>query len=337
MATTQSSNVRNLAIVGHSGSGKTSVFHALAAACAAEITDSLGFASGEWAGLRINLLDALAPDDLAGLSTSDVAIFVVSASGGLDVAAQKLWQLCDEHDLTRIVLLSHLEDPAADFTETAALCQRVFSDSVLPIMLPVFAGDPDSPGAPSAAFNLMTQTIHDHSDGTLITITPDEEHLELAINDQDALVEAILAESDDETLIATYVADGALPTAQLQRAMYDATGSCALFPLLPVSATPSVGIAELLELINELAPNSSVEPLVVDAEGDPVSLADTELCALVVRVHEGGSLLRTYAGTLVTDEGAVIAAGDFGMTAAGYVAGTTISGVGLSIRPWRLV
>src|SRR5207342_3006671 len=148
--------VRNVALVGHAGSGKTTLAEALLVATGAlpragrvedgatcldtedvEIRQqrsvSLGVASVEHDGHRITLLDTPGSPDFvgelrAGLRAADAALFVVSAVDGMDAATAALWEECAAVGMPRAVAISRLDHPRADFAEALAECQKVFGD-----------------------------------------------------------------------------------------------------------------------------------------------------------------------------------------------------------------
>ncbi len=145
------SKVRNVVLVGHSGSGKTSLVEALLAVTgtiprAGSVTDgttvsdhdpaairqqrsvSLACAPVTHDGVKINLLDTPGYADFvgelrAGLRAADGALFVVSAVDGVDAATAALWEECAAVGLPRAVVIARLDHPRADFDGTLELCR----------------------------------------------------------------------------------------------------------------------------------------------------------------------------------------------------------------------
>src|SRR5215207_8017867 len=150
--------VRNVVLVGHSGSGKTSLVEALLAATgtigrAGSVTEgtttcdsdpaavkqqrsvSLACAPLLHGGVKVNLLDSPGYADFvgelrAGLRAADAALFVVSAVDGMDAATAALWEECAAVGMPRAVAISRLDHPRADFDGTVEECQTVFGDGV---------------------------------------------------------------------------------------------------------------------------------------------------------------------------------------------------------------
>src|SRR3954453_6739999 len=152
--------VRNVALVGHAGSGKTTLAEALLVATGAlprmgRIEDgttsldneevevrqqrsvSLGVASVEHDGHKITLLDTPGSPDFvgelrAGLRAADAALFVVSAVNGVDAATVALWDECAAVGMPRAVVLSQLDRPRADIDEAVRMCQLMLGGGVFP-------------------------------------------------------------------------------------------------------------------------------------------------------------------------------------------------------------
>ena len=101
-------------------------------------------------GVKVNLLDTPGYGDFtgelrAGLRAADAALFVVSASDGIDAATTALWAECDQVGMPRAVVISRLDHPRANFEATVAACQRAFGDSVVPRVPSPGAQGPRSP------------------------------------------------------------------------------------------------------------------------------------------------------------------------------------------------
>src|ERR671917_624354 len=171
--------VRNVALVGHAGAGKTTLAEALLVAAGAlpragrvedgttaldteevEIRQqrsvSLGVATVEHAGHRITLLDTPGSPDFvgelrAGLRAADAALFVVSAVGGVDATTVQLWEECAAVGMPRAVVVTQLDRARADVEETVRLCQTMLGTGVYPVHL-VDRG-PD--GSVSGVVNLL--------------------------------------------------------------------------------------------------------------------------------------------------------------------------------------
>ncbi|MCU1588720.1 MAG: translation elongation factor G-related protein, partial [Frankiales bacterium] len=222
--------VRNVAVVGHAGAGKTTLVEALLARTGAipragkvaegsttsdsepiELTlqrsVSLSLLPLEHAGVKVNLLDTPGSADFvgelrAGLRAADAALFVVSAVDGVDASTVQLWHECAAVGLPRAVVITQLDRPRADFDDSVAICQRLLGEGVHPLYLPMHGDDESVAGV----IGLISQRVFDWSSGDRVERDPDPQHLPLIESLRGELIEAIIAESEDETLLERYLA-----------------------------------------------------------------------------------------------------------------------------------
>ena len=221
--------IRNVAVVGHSGSGKTTLVEGLLLATGvipragavpdgttvsdadpAEVKQqrsvALAVAPFEHNGVKVNLLDTPGYADFvgelrAGLRAADAALFVVSAVDGVDATTISLWEECAAVGMPRAVVVTRLDHQRADFEESVAVCRRVFGENVLPLYLPLH----DDDGGVAGLIGLLSRTVQDYSSGSLVERAADPEHLALIEGPRNELIEGIIAESEDETLMERYL------------------------------------------------------------------------------------------------------------------------------------
>src|SRR4051794_2052060 len=312
--------VRNVALVGHAGSGKTTLAEALlvttgALPRAGRVEDgttcldtedvevrqqrsvSLGVATVEHDGHRITLLDTPGSPDFvgelrAGLRAADAALFVVSAVNGVDAATVQLWGECAAVGMPRAFVISQLDRPRADVDEAVRMCQLMLGDGVFPLHLVQRGSD----GSPTGLVSLL------------------EPHVELAEADRlrGELIEGIIGESEDETLMDRYLGGEELVVADLISDLETAVARGHFHPILAVAPLSGVGIPELLDLLVSAfpcpmehgcppvtRPNGSPAPsLACDGEGPLVAeVVKTTTDPYVGRV----SLVRVFSGTLRPD------------------------------------
>jgi elongation factor G len=330
--------VRNVAVVGHSGAGKTTLVENLLAATgtiprAGSVTDgstvcdsdpiehkqqrsvALAVAPLEYDGVKVNLLDTPGYADFvgelrAGLRAADAALFVVSAVDGVDALTVSLWEECGAVDMPRAVVVTRLDHQRADPEETIATCQRVFGDGVLPLYLTMAGED----GQPAGLIGLLSRQIFDYSkDGfPPDQRDPEPEHLEMVEDARNALIEGIIAESEDETLMDRYLSGEDIDMDILIDDLETAVARGSFYPVVPVCATTGLGLAELLEVLTSAFP-SPVEhdlPPVTGIDGSPQALRGCDpsgpLVAEVVKTTVDAyvgrvSLVRVFSGTLSTE------------------------------------
>ncbi|WP_431908443.1 elongation factor G-like protein EF-G2 [Micromonospora carbonacea] len=332
---TEPGGVRNVVLVGHSGAGKTTLVEALLAAtgtigragAVAEGTTvcdhdpaavrqqrsvSLACAPLVHQGVKINLLDTPGYADFvgelrAGLRAADAALFVVSAVDGMDATTAALWEECAAVGMPRAVAVTRLDHPRADFDEAVALCQRVFGDNVLPLHLTMLGDDGESV---AGLLGLVTRRVLDYTAGLPAQVRePDPEHLPAIAESRNELIEGIIAESEDESLMDRYLAGEEIDTAVLVADLEKAVARGHFHPVLPVCAATGVGLDVLLDglvsafpspLEHELPAVTGVDgsprpPLACDPSGPLVA----EVVRTTVDRHVGRvSLVRVFSGTL---------------------------------------
>jgi elongation factor G len=330
--------VRNVVLVGHSGAGKTTLAEALLAASgtiarAGSVTEGTTVGDHDPAAVRqqrsvslscmpllhqdvkINLLDTPGYADFvgelrAGLRAADAALFVVSAVDGMDAATAALWDECAGVGMPRGVAITRLDHPRADFDETLAVCQEVFGENVLPIYLPMLGDDGQSV---AGLMGLITQRVYDYSAGSPATVQePDAAHLPPIAEARNELIEGVIAESEDETLMDRYLAGEQIDPGVLIKDLETAVARGHFYPVIPVCAGTGVGLDVLLDGLVAGFPTPAEHdlPTVTGVDGsprppltcDPAGPLVAEVVKTTVDRHVGRvSLVRVFSGTLRPD------------------------------------
>jgi elongation factor G len=316
--------VRNVALVGHAGSGKTTLAEALlvttgALPRAGRVEDgttaldtedveirqqrsvSLGVATVEHDGHRITLLDTPGSPDFvgelrAGLRAADAALFVVSAVNGVDATTVQLWEECAAVGMPRAVVITQLDRARADVDDAVRMCQRMLGQGVFPLHLL----DRGSDGAVRSLVSLLEP----HPETTAAALDADRLRGEL--------IEGIIGESEDETLMERYLAGDELLVADLVSDLETAVARGHFHPVLCVAPLTGVGVPELLDLLVSAFPcpmehgcptvtrpdGSGAPPLTCDPDGPLVAeIVKTTTDPYLGRV----SLVRVFSGTLRPD------------------------------------
>ncbi len=330
-------SIRSVVLVGPAGAGKTTLLESLLAAAGVidrpgdvvagttisdfegsehrlERSVSLSLASFLLDGIKVNVLDAPGYSDFvgelrAGLRAADAALFVVSSADGVDEATRQVWEECAAVGMPRAVVVTNLDKQRADYDETVAICQRMFGDGVLPLYLPMAGED----GLPAGTIDLLTQTVHDYSGGGYSTREPDPEHLPLIEEARTALIEGVITESEDETLLERFMAGEEIDIATLVSDMETAVARGTFFPVLPAALSPrGYGTRELLHLVANGFPSPLERelPTVTEVDGSPADPITADLggrlVAEVVKTVSDPyvgriSLVRVFSGTLQPD------------------------------------
>ncbi|MFI0942100.1 elongation factor G-like protein EF-G2 [Streptomyces sp. NPDC021020] len=345
--------VRNVVLVGHTGAGKTTLVEALALTTGAvnragrvedggSVSDhdeieqrqqrsvQLSLVPVEWDGIKVNVLDTPGYADFvgelrAGLRAADAALFVVSAAQdgeGVGGATRMVWEECAAVGMPRAVVVTHLESARAGFEETAAQVARELGgddpDAVLPLYLPVHGeAGPDGHAPVTGLAGLLTRRVYDYSSGERAEQEPPEDLLPLLAESRDRLIEGIIAESEDETLMDRYLGGEDIDVGTLIADLERAVARGTFHPVLAAApaaegARQGLGTVELLELVTGGFPTplERAVPPVAALDGGRATLAcDPEgpLAAEVVKTSSDPyvgrlSLVRVFSGTLRPDD-----------------------------------
>ncbi|MFC8920368.1 elongation factor G-like protein EF-G2 [Streptomyces sp. NPDC047821] len=350
----QPSSVRNVVLVGHSGSGKTTLVEALALTAGAvnragrvedggTVSDydeiehrqqrsvQLSLVPLEWDGYKINVLDTPGYADFvgelrAGLRAADAALFVVSAAQEADAIAgscRAVWEECAAVGMPRAIVVTHLDTARVDFDELTRVLARVFGgddpDAILPLYVPVLGPQsPDGHAPATGLVGLLTRKIFDYASGEREENPPDEAQVPLIEEARNRLIEGIIAESEDESLMDRYLGGEEIDLKTLIDDLEKAVARGTFHPVLAAApAAPGgkqgLGTVELLELITRGFPTplEREAPVVTTPDGKPrpriTCDPDGPLVAEVVKTSSDPyvgriSLVRVFSGTLRPDE-----------------------------------
>lgn len=314
-------DIRNVVLVGPSGSGKSRLFDHVVDACAPG-RGSRG-RTGPTTGLRaatvatgrvvLTLLDAPGHPDFvgevrAGLRAADAALFVVSAADGADAQSRALWHECALVGMPRAVVVTRLDAREADFRATLEDCRAHFGPGVQPLGVPV-AG---SEGAVTSIADLLLGEVHDYAGGERTVRPAGPEHAELFDTHRPPLIEGIIEESEDGGLMDRYLEGEELDFATLERDLLTAVAHGTFHPVLPLSAETGAGVGVLLHLVEAGFPHPGLHPLPTVTPvggGAPVAVTadpDGPLVAEVVHTESDAyvghlSLVRVFSGRLRAD------------------------------------
>jgi elongation factor G len=288
-------SIRNVALVGHAGAGKTQLASAILTDAGmvnrfgkvdegTTVTDfdeeevarkhtlSASLAYAEWNRQKINLIDTpgvgnFLSDARAALQVVDAALVVIDAVAGVMVQTEKVWEITSELKLPRLVVLNRLDRERASLERSLASLHEACDRTVVPIQLPI-----GEEKAFKGVVDLVTRKAYvfqtDESGKFSETAVPAEMAgaVETA---REALIEMV-AEAD-EKLMEKFFEAGTLTDDELVAGLHGATAAAKIFPLVCTSATLNVGVQQLLDaIVAYVPPPAEREFMGVDRSGGEI-------------------------------------------------------------------
>ncbi|MEY2402821.1 MAG: elongation factor, partial [Acidimicrobiaceae bacterium] len=258
--------IRNVALVGHGGSGKTTLAEALLHKAGAitrmgrvedgttvcdfdpeeqkrNLSLSLALAPFEWNDHKINLIDCPGYADFIGdvhaaLRVADLAVFVVSAVEGVEVQTYAAWKIASELNVPRIIFVNKLDRERASFERTLDQLRERFGAGVAPLELPI---------GEEAAFHgvadLLTDSAYLYEGGAVTHGDVPDDLAELEHQVHDNLVEGIVVADDD--LLERYLGGDDISVEELERTLAKGIAEASVFPVTVGSATNDIAIDRL--------------------------------------------------------------------------------------------
>jgi elongation factor G len=283
------SKIRNVALIGHGGAGKTTLAEALLFSSGAitrmgrvedgstttdfepeevkrHISLSLALAPFEHEGHKINLIDTPGYADFVGdvsaaLSVADLAVLVVSAVDGVEVQTRVTWRLAAQAGIPRLIFVNKVDRERASFERALDELRESFGAGIAPLELPI---------GEEAAFHGVADLLSDAAivyDGSIPTSAPIPD--EMAVTEHqvhDNLVEGIVVA--DDALMERYLEGDTPSTKELEETLARGVAEATVFPVLCGSATKGIGVDRLATFLCEIGPSPLDRPPVVVKAGD---------------------------------------------------------------------
>ena len=321
MPTYAAASIRNVAVVGHNGSGKTQLIAALLytagaatrlgrvddgtaptdfdeEAIARKHTLAATPAWLDWQGTKINLVDTpgfgnFLSETGATLRVTDAAVVVVDAVSGVEVQTERVWALAGDEQLARFVVVNRLDRERASFATALEDLQGVFGRTLVPVQLP-YGEEKGFRGV----IDLIGQRAYTYDGGTgrgKAVAIPETLAAE-AKNAREALVE-LVAEADDE-LMSRFFDEGTLTDDELVGGLRTAVRSGAVVPVFCASGAENIGADRLLEALTQYAPSPIDRPIAAVAVdgGDTVQVTADETAP--TRVFVWKTVADPFAGRI---------------------------------------
>lgn len=328
-----SEHIRNISLIGHGHSGKTSFSEALLYTTGAtnrigkvedsntisdfqpdeierKISISTAMLHCEWKNNKINILDTPGYSDFTGevkcaLSVTDTALIFLKAAEGVEVGTEIVWEYTKEYKNAAIILINKLDNENADYDKTVNAAKERFGMDVLPIQFPVRQGL----GFEEIVDVLRMKVLKYNRDGKG-KYTESEIPSELLAKAQELRTQLIekIAESD-ETLINNFFENGTLTDSEILSGLKSAIRLRKIFPILCSAGSHLIGIASVLDFIVDYCPNpvdmgskvalvsgtSNTQDLKCDSNGPPVMF----IFKTLAESHLGEmSFFKVYSGSI---------------------------------------
>ena len=291
MKTYEGKDIRNVGVVGHGDSGKTTLTAGLLFTSGATnrllrvdegntITDfdeeevqrkvSISTAIGvaEWKKAKINILDTpgyniFINDTRAALVAADAALVVVDGVAGVEVQTEKVWSYSDDYKLPRAVVINKLDRERSSFERALGSVQEVFGRTAIPVQIPIGA-ERDFKGVVDLV-RMKAYTYTPDGDGKGRESDIPADLAEAAQAAHEALVE-LVAEGND-ALLGEFFEKGTLPAEHILDGIREGTREMRLFPVLCCSALHNIGTDLILNFVVDNLPAPTEREVMVQMNG----------------------------------------------------------------------
>jgi len=284
-------DIRNVILLGHSGSGKTTFAECMLFEAGeihrrgriqegntvSDFTDierekqhSLisTLMHADWKDSKINIIDTPGLDDFSGevvssLKVAATAVILLNAQNGVEVGTELIWEYVDEFEAPAMFVINHIDHDKADFDQTLEQARQRFGPKVLPIQYPLEQGS----GFHSIidALRMVMYVFKDEGGKPEKKPIPESE-IQRAQQMHNDLVEA--AAENDESLMERFFEEGTLNEEELAEGLRLAMAQHLIFPVFVASSERNMGSGRIMGFVNDIAPSP--------AERKPVHLSTGE-------------------------------------------------------------
>ncbi|MFA5801791.1 MAG: elongation factor G [Thermoleophilia bacterium] len=325
--------IRNVAVVGHRGTGKTCLTEAILFKSGAvnrlgsidqgttvadwdddekkrqhSISGTLCHFS--WRDRSISIFDtpgdpSFHADTIAALHVVEGAILTVNATHGVEVQHERLWKNCEDNDVSRLIFVNMMDRERADFFAAVEQLQESFGQGAVAAQLPIGAEDNFS-----GVIDLLTQKAYHYEDGKVSDIEIPAEMADQVEEYRDKLMD-VVAENDD-AVMEKYLEGQDMSNEELFSALKAGVAAGTVFPVGAGSATKTIGIDLLMNLIVDAIPSPvkhGGKKAIDGSSGDEIMLeckSDGPLAAFVAKTMADPfsgriNIFRVYSGEIRSD------------------------------------
>ncbi len=334
--------IRNVAVVGHSDTGKTTLVSALLFASGTvnrfgkvddghattdfdddeierKITINTALAHFAHRGVKVNLIDTpgyaiYTTEAMQGLRVADAAVMMISAVAGIEVQTEKLWKAAAARELPVLLAINLMDRERASFQRTIEALQTKFGREVVPVQLPI-GEEASFSGVVDLVTGIATSWEKDES-GNHQTVDVPAAMADDVATAREALMEMVAEQ--DEALMEAYLEAGELEEAALRSGLANATRARTLFPVFTMAVGKNLAAHPMMDALVDLVPPPDWRPVTVSVDGEPTELpasADQPFSAYVFKTisdpYAGRiSLMRVFTGAITSDATVKNAAND---------------------------
>ncbi len=269
--------IRNICLLGHSGSGKSALAESLLFVTGAidrmgknadgntvcdfdpeEIRRNISISTAvvplEYKNTKINLLDTPGGFDFSGavveaLRAADAAILVCSAKDGITVGFEKAWKYCEERNMPRFVYISKVDEDNSDYNATFEALRAKYGNKIAPVVVPIW----DASKKVTGIIDVLNKRAYEMQNLKRVEIEVPEDKLSVIEEFNDALKESV-AETD-EALMDRFFDGGDFTYAEMIKGLHQGVSELSLFPVLCGSGVNCLGSLMLMDHIIDLFPN----------------------------------------------------------------------------------
>jgi elongation factor G len=322
--------IRNITLVGHQASGKTTLAEAILYNAGAvtrigrvedgntlldytpdeierKISISAGIAFAEIGKTKVNIIDTPGYEDFIGdvlcsLPIVEGAVVVMSADNGVEIGTENNWRHLDDYGLPRIACVNKMDKEHADFAKCLADAQKYLGTKVMPLFLPIGQGD-----SFKGVVDILGKKafVYGGADGAFTEEDIPAELADEAAEWRQKLMD-FAAEADD-SLLERFLEGGELTDEELTKGLIAGCMAGTFVPLVPVSATGNVGVKQLMDIVVEMLPSPLWREEIETVAGketkkiklDPQGSTAGFVFKSMSEKHTGDlSFIRTYSGSI---------------------------------------
>jgi len=270
-------SIRNICLLGHSGSGKTALAESLLYMTGAidrigknadgntvcdfdpeEIRRNISISTSvvplDYKNVRINVLDTPGAFDFAGatveaLRAADAAILVISAKDGITVGFEKAWKYCEQRNMPRFIYISKVDEDNSDYNATFEALREKYGNKIAPVVIPIWDGNRKVTGI----IDVLNKRAYEMQNLKRVEIAVPAGKEDVITDFNYALMEAV-AETDEE-LMDKFFNEEPFTYAEMIKGLHQGVKDLSMFPVLCGSGVTCLGSLMLMDHIIDLLPN----------------------------------------------------------------------------------